>query len=190
MALVARAGFAATDDVRAFTSLDGHVRLQYPAWLVPARRTVVGNYFVARGWRVFWGGNDTSDGRVIVSFTTAARPAQQHASARESLQIGVSRDPRAVATCSDAGLPADAGGRRLAPRTIGGVTYRVFTRGDQAMSQGTTTVDLRAVVGDACYAIDRISDSANSDAPANVTLPQARAAAILDAIVRSVRITP
>jgi hypothetical protein len=173
--------------MQAWGSPDGHVRLLHPSSAPARSQAAVGNYFFARGWRVFWEG-DPGLGRVVVSFVLAARPAESHESARESLQIGVSRDAHVVAACRTAGLPAD-GGRRLPNRTINGVTFAAYTRSDQAMSQGTTTLDYRAVVGGACYAVDRISDTAESDSPPSVTLPQTQAAVLLNATLATLRIS-
>jgi hypothetical protein len=191
--MTAPAGAAGADATPAWAtwswaSPDGHVHLTYPAIVTPSRRTVAGNYFFAKGWRVFWGG-DPGPGSVVISFTRAARPALAHASARESLQIGVSHDEHVVADCLHAGLPRD-GGSVLPKRTINGTRFRVYSRSDQAMSQGTTTVDLRAVVGGACYAVDRISESANSEGSASVTLSQTDAAAAMDQTLATLRLTP
>ncbi len=185
--MIAAVAIAASVAMLSWVSPDGRVRLLHPSSAPARTQPAVGNYFVARGWRVFWEG-DPGPGRVVVSFVLSARPAESHTTARESLQIGVSRDAHVVATCRSAGLPAD-GGTRLADRTINGVTFTRYRRSDQAMSQGTTTLDYRAVVGGACYAVDRISDTAGSDPPANVTLPQTQAAAQLDAALATLRIT-
>jgi len=177
--------------VDTWVSPDGHVRIDRPGVVAPRTIGVVGDYFFGRGWRVYWQGPDPNarDGRVVVSFAVAARPSTPHMSAREMVQIGVSRDRRVVATCLRAGMLHGADSA-LPDQTINGVRYAAASNSDQSMSQGVTTLDLRTVVGGACYAVDRVTETANSDIPAGVTLPQAQAAAAFDAMIATLHITP
>ena len=174
-----------------WSSRDGHVHVSHLSTIAPSSNGVVGNYFFAHGWRVYWDGPDplARAGTVVVSFALAARPSAKHMTARELLQIGVSRDRRVVATCRRAGLRL-GDGTTLPDQTINGVTFTAASNSDQSMSQGTTTLDLRAIVGGACYAVDRITETAGSDTDVTVTLPQSQAAADLDALLETLRITP
>ncbi len=174
-----------------WTSSDGRVQIDHPSTVPPSGTSVVGNYFFGNGWRVFWIGPDPypKAGRVIVSFGMRARPSEPHESARELLQIGVSHNPRVIATCLHAGMQTHEN-TRLPDETINGVTYAAYSNFDQAMSQGATTLDLRAVIGGACYTIDRITETANSDPDPNLTLTQSQAAAELDAMLATLRIRP
>ncbi len=187
----ASCGTAFASPVVTWTSSDGHVRIDHPSSIGPSGETVVGNYFFPRGWRVYWIGPDpyASAGRVIVSFGVKALPSQSHTSARELLQIGISHDRRVIATCVRAGMQPGEDAR-LPDQTINGITFAAYSNSDQSMSQGTSTLDLRAVVGGACYAVDRISETAGSDPDPSITLKQSRAAAELDAMVASLHIVP
>ncbi len=181
----------ATSPLETWTSSDGHVRIDHRASIGPTGTTVVGNYFFPRGWRVYWDGPDpyAGAGRVVVSFGVKARPSQHHMSARELLQIGVSHDRRVIASCLYDGL-RHGDGVALADQTINGLTYAAYSNSDQSMSQGTTTLDLRVVTGGACYAIDRITETAGSDPDPAVKLPQSQAAAEIDAMLATLHITP
>ena len=193
LALVVISGAVAqaATSLEAWSSRDGRVHLAHVDTIAPSGKSVVGNYFFGRGWRVYWDGPDplARAGAVVVSFALSARPSAKHMTGRELLQIGVSRDRRVVATCRRAGLRF-GDGTALPDQTINGVTYTAASNSDQSMSQGTTTLDLRAIVGGACYAVDRITETAGSDADTAVTLPQSQAAADLDALLETVRITP
>jgi hypothetical protein len=183
---------AAAESARAtWISRDGHVRIDHRDAIAPSGSTVVGNIFFGRGWRVYWDGPDPSAnlGRVIVSFGVKARPSHHDESARELLQIGVSHDRHVVASCLYAGL-RHGDGVALPDQTINGLTYAAYSNSDQSMSQGTTTLDLRVVTGGACYAIDRITETAESASDTPGALPQAQAAAELDAMLTTVHITP
>jgi len=182
---------AASPSIETWASSDGHVRIDHRSSIGPTGTMVVGNLFFPRGWRVYWDGPDpyAGAGRVVVAFGVKARPSRHHMSARELLQIGVSHDPRVVASCLYGGL-RHGDGVALADQTINGLTYAAYSNSDQSMSQGTSTLDLRVVTGGACYAVDRITETANSDTDPTVTLPQPQAAAEIDAMLATLHITP
>jgi hypothetical protein len=187
----ASCGTALASPLETWTSSDGHVRLDHPSSIGPTGTSVVGNYFFGRGWRVFWNGPDpyAKAGRVVVAFGVKALPSRAHASARELLQIGISHNPRVIASCTTAGMQPGQDAR-LPDQTINGLTFAAYSNSDAAMSQGTTTLDLRAVVGGACYTVDRITETADSDPDPSVTLKQSQAAAELDAMLATLRIVP
>jgi hypothetical protein len=185
------AGAAAESPLETWTSRDGHVRIEHRDAIAPSGSTVVGNSFFGRGWRVYWDGPDPYGnlGRVVVSFGVKARPSRADASARELLQIGVSHDPRVVASCLYGGL-RHGDGVALPDQTINGLTYAAYSNSDRSTSAGTTTLDLRVVIGGACYAVDRITEIAETSSAAGDALPQVQAAAELDAMLSTLHITP
>jgi hypothetical protein len=145
---------------------------------------------MSSGWRLVWDGAAATPGQVIVRLSLRVAAAAPETKSSEYLQIGVGRSRAAVRTCVAYGLHGGSG-KRLADRIINGRRFAVWENGDAGMSQQISGLDLRTVVGGACYAVERFrySDSA-SDPDPSVTLSQARASADLDAALASLQIGP
>ncbi len=190
---VAAAPARFTAPMQPWTSSDGQVSLLQPA---AAQFTTSGeslSTLMSPGWRLIWGGDHPTSGRMIVRLTLKVvphklTPGSNAGTATEVFQVGVSRDPAVVRSCLRHGLDGGSGGRKP-DRVINGVRYVAWDNGDAGMSSGIGGTDLRAVVDGACYAVERfgVSESA-SDGDPSVKLAQARGAAELDATLASLRI--
>lgn len=173
-----------------FESTDGHVHLSRPLMLRPRFDDKPLNSLMTGGWRLAWEGQP-GPGKLVVRFVLPVVPDNGVSkTASEVLEVGESRDPDIVATCTTRDL-VGPNGHALPDRTIGGVVYKAAANGDAGMNQAIRAIDLRAVVGGRCYAVDRftVSESA-SDGDPKVTLTQAKGAAAIDAMLESLRITP
>lgn len=172
-----------------WTSPNGHVTIQHPADIAPTADDKPLGSMMTGGWRLMWDGTPQGPGRLLVRFRLKVLPKPPEKTASEVLQIGESRDPAMVRTCTSAGL--DGPDVRPVERSIGDVAFTGAQNADAGMSQSITALDLRAVVGGTCYAVDRFAyaESASNGDPA-VSLPQAKGAAILDRMLQSLRITP
>ena len=187
--LAAAAGPARfTAPMQPWTSGDGQVSLLRPAAAPPTASEEPLSTLMYPGWRLIWDGAHPTPGRVVVRLMLKVTPPAPAKTATEVLQVGVSRDPAAVRSCLRYGLAGGSGGRKP-DRVINGVRFVAWANGDAGMSQGIGGTDLRAVVGGACYAVERfaVSESA-SDGDPSVTLPEAQGAAELDATLASLHI--
>ncbi|MBE7212972.1 MAG: hypothetical protein INR65_18310 [Gluconacetobacter diazotrophicus] len=167
--------------VQPWRSPDGHVALLRPAIAAPTTSDAPLGALMGRGWRLSWDGRPTGPGRVLVRLALPTVPA-----GTELLQVGASDDPATVRAClsSLTGTPVPA-------RDIAGVRYAVRTNADSGMNQTIAATDLRAVVGSRCYAIERLryASAPGVQDPAPNAIPRARAAALLDAALASLRIS-
>lgn len=148
------------------------------------------NALMTKGWRLAWEG-EPGPGRIVVRFVVPVVPADPARRTQKLvLQVGESRNPSVVASCLNAGL-VGPNGRGLPDRAINGVAYAAAENGDAGMSQGIAALDLRAVVGGRCYAVERFGvwESASDGDPA-VTLPQAQGEAEVDRMLASLTIAP
>lgn len=187
-AVLLAANTAVALPTRNFASTDGTVRLAYAATLKPGH-DFSGRSLMTTGWRLMWNGGDPGPGQGIVRFEQLARPKPgTPGSVTEMIQLGMSRAAPAVARCTSYGL---GGGKRLPDRLIGGRRWAAYDHSDAGMSQSIHAIDLRAVANGACYAVSRITYGVSAvDTPPPSVPTQARAAAAMDAILASVRITP
>ncbi len=196
-AVLALLGGAAAPGVRAaaapaqpWSSPDGTVRLLRPVAALPTRSGTPLGALMSPGWRLSWDGTAPGPGQVIVRLVLAVQPDAPRTSAREVLQVGVSHDAAVRRGCATAGLGGGSA-RRQPDRVINGRRFTVWSNGDAGMSQSIAATDLRTVIGDACYAVERFAyaDSASDRDPA-ITLSQADGAARLDAALASLRLGP
>lgn len=179
-----------TAPLQPWTSPDGRVRLLRPSAATPSRSDAPLGALASPGWRLLWNGASPTPGRLVVRLTLPIAPAPPLRTAREGLQVGVSRAPEAVRTCLTYGLEG-APGRRLPDRTINGRRYAAWTHADAGMSQSVTATDLRTVAGGACWAVARFryGESASERDP-SVTLAPARGQAEMNAALASLRLGP
>lgn len=185
---IAAAPVRFTAPMQPWTSPDTRVSLLRPAMAPPTTSDDAISTLMSPGWRLDWSGDHPAPGRIILRLTLKVVPQSRTGTATEVFQIGSSTTPAAVKSCLQYGLDSGSGERRP-DRVINGVRYAVWTNGDAGMSQGIGGIDLRAVVGGACYAVERytVSESA-SDGDPKVTLTEKNGAAALDATLASLRI--
>ena len=177
-----------TGALRPWHSPDRAVALMRP---VAARLTQADGALgslMAPGWRLVWDGAAAVPGRMVVRLTLPVDPDDGVGQRSEVLQIGSSRDPAALRDCLRGGL---GGGQRLPSRVINGVRFAVWSHGDAGMSQQIAATDLRALVGGACYAIERFSYTV-TDATRDPRVRLSREAGVrmMDAALASVKIGP
>ena len=175
---------------RTFATLDHFIELDYPADLTP-NPAWQGTYFTSPGWRTVWDGAPVGPGSKIVRFALDGLPASPPDSkATEVLQIGSSRDPAVVSTCLTHGL-ATGNTTRLTDRVIDGRRFVAYRNGDAGMSHQMTASSLRAVIGDRCVAVDRLSMvGMRAVGEAGPARTQVDATAELDRVLASLRIEP
>ena len=173
-----------------WASPDGRVHLLRPAIAPPTTSDRPLGAMMSSGWRMIWDGSATTPGRMVVRLTLKVAPQPPEKTAREVLQVGISRSAKDVRSCLAYGLQGGSA-RRMPDRLINGRRYVVWTNGDAGMSQQVSATDLRAVVDGACYAVDRFSYAESaSDGDPSVTLRQAQAAAALDRSLASLQLGP
>lgn len=185
---IAAAPVRFTAPMQPWTSLDRRVSLLRPAIAPPTTSDDAISTLMSSGWRLDWSGDHPAPGRMILRLTLKVMPKSRTGTATEVFQIGSSTTPAAVKSCLHYGLDSGSG-ERQPDRVINGVRYVIWTNGDAGMSQGIGGINLRAVVGGACYAVERyaISESA-SDGDPSVTLLEKDGVAALDATLASLRI--
>ncbi|TXC68198.1 hypothetical protein FSZ31_10920 [Sphingorhabdus soli] len=174
---------APTAGTRHFTGPKGSVRLDYPADWTPGT-DFAGHAMMTGGWRVRFTGTENVSGKGIVSFTRTARPSEGPGEVIEMLRIGASDAVAARTDCATAGLSTDFGSR-LPDRTIGGRSWAAWRQSDVGMSQQADVLALRTLVGNTCYAVDRIGYAVKAKEPAHGLPAQAAVSADLDAILAS-----
>ena len=179
--------YAAPAGTKPFTGPEGIVHLAYPDSLQPTQ-DFSGRSLMRPGWRVVWNADDMGKGKGIVRFSQEARPANGPGSVTEMLQIGVSSDPKVVKSCTSYGLDSGSGAK-LPDRSINGTQWTAYSNGDAGMSQQIKTTDLRTVYKSSCYAISRITYTIKAaETPPASAMSQSRAAALMDAVMNSIRL--
>jgi uncharacterized lipoprotein NlpE involved in copper resistance len=131
---------------KTFTSTRYGIRLDYPADL-ELRHSFQRSYLAAGGWKTYLG-PDAPPGRALVALVM---PGSNHITDGE-LRIGVSRDPAALATCTN--LPAAGRPDMRKQVMISGVAFTVFKAADAGMNHYLIVRSFRAVHRGACYAMD------------------------------------
>lgn len=185
---IAAAPVRFTAPMQPWSSPDGRISLLRPAIAPPTTSDDAISTLMSPGWRLDWSGDHPAPGRMILRLTLKVVPESRTGTATEVFQIGSSTTLAAVKSCLHYGLDSGSG-ERQPDRVINGVRYVVWTNSDAGMSQGIGGTDLRAVVGGACYAVERytVSESA-SDGDPSVILPEKDGVAALDATLASLRI--
>ncbi len=168
-----------------FVSDDGTVRFQHPANLQPTA-DFKGRALLQSGWRVVWNGESVGDGQGIARLTLPARAADGSAIS-EIVQIGRSRDPAVVASCTSHGL-SSGNGMRLPDSVINGHNWTAYTSSDAGMSQSVKAVNYRLVHHDTCYAMDRISYAVRAAKAADDAWDEPQAGQAIDAVLASVQV--
>jgi len=173
-----------------WTSSDRQVRLLRPAVAQDTDSQVPLGSLMTQGWRLDWSGETDAQGTIATRLILPAVPTSARGQVKEVLQIGWSASPEALRTCLTFGL-SGSNTKRLPPRTINGVSFAAFSNNDSGMSQSIDAIDLRAAVGDRCYAVERFSYAVEaSDADAMVKLTKNQGAGMLDASLASLHLGP
>lgn len=137
---------AQTGPTRTFVSKQYGIRLRYPADLV-LQHGFKRSYLNNGDWTTY-AGPDAPPGKALVALVM---PESDRVTDGE-LRIGVSRQPRAVKTCTR--LPAAARRASAGHAKISGVDFTTYKAADAAMSHYLTVRSFRAVHNNTCYAMD------------------------------------
>lgn len=161
-----------TNRLKKWRSEDGTIALNYPASLTPTQ-DFSATYFTPEGWRATFDGASVGPGAGLVRFSAESfRAGDQPLVITTILQLGTSQDLAVVADCLTRGLSGGNGSKKEG-RTISGTRFTVYRNGDAGMSHQMSSIDMRAVRGGKCIAIDHIVSSA--PAPAAIANSSQRA---------------
>jgi hypothetical protein len=177
-----------TNPFQPWTSVEGTVSLLRPANVRPTDSDAPLGSLMSPGWRLSWGAAPTPGHLIVRLALPVASEKAADAKVTEVLQVGASSDPASVQQCMTYGMVGESG-HREEDRLINGVRYTVWSHSDAGMNQQIKALDLRAVVSDVCYAVERFSYIAVAESyDPSSSSPQAIAAAQLDKALASLQL--
>lgn len=164
-----------------YENLDYGIALSYPAqqW---DRGKGGKDYFGEDGWRL-GAGPDAPGAELLVLRLKGSNEIRTG-----ELRLGASRDPAALATCTEPDPWARRGS--IGEARLDGVTFTTFQGGDAAMNHYRKVHAYRAVHDGVCYAIDLLVQGSNGqvyDPPRQAPFNESRAFSDLHALVEGAR---